>query len=275
MSSTLYVNVYHAGVGNHLFTIASAYGIARKYNKQLVVINRGNCIMDPHSKSRHEWLYDKLQLAKNAPRETRQVSEHPTRCCSTDPNVIREIETHQNDTIVLNGYLQCEAYFKEYYDDICNLFEIPRHLTKPYETFDTDSYFMHIRLGDYLSKHGKPVHFIDLSKYYVTCLNSLHNKLAKIYVFSNECLKKCIEIYPILQTITNRMVFIDEPDQLTTLRLMTMCSLGGICANSSFSWWGAYLNKNPNKEVYMPSRWTNNVSIQNDIPFSNALVISV
>jgi len=37
--------------------------------------------------------------------------------------------------------------------------------------------------------------------------------------------------------------------------MMSKCSKGGICANSSFSWWGAFLN--PNRTIIMPSRWFN------------------
>lgn len=272
---SLYINVYQAGIGNHLFTIASAYGLARKHHKQLVVID--TAMYDPHSRSNHDWLYDKLVLTKNVPRGILEVDEKPNRCCSIDPNVVHLVQSTEH--IRVKGYLQCEGYFKGYYDDICTLFEPPDQIIKnigtKYPTFETDSYFMHIRLGDYLSSHGKPAHFINLSHYYVKCLGRLHNQGAKIYVFSNECVDKCVHIYPILQTLKDRLVFINEPDQLTTLRLMTMCSLGGICANSSFSWWGAYLNKNPTKEVYMPSEWINNKHIHNDIYFPNVQVVSV
>jgi hypothetical protein len=38
---------------------------------------------------------------------------------------------------------------------------------------------------------------------------------------------------------------------------MSKCKKGGICANSSFSWWGSWLNKNESKKVFMPSEWVN------------------
>ena len=44
---------------------------------------------------------------------------------------------------------------------------------------------------------------------------------------------------------------IDEPE-LETLYLMSQCA-GGICANSSFSWWGAFLN--PHRKIVMPDKW--------------------
>jgi hypothetical protein len=44
-------------------------------------------------------------------------------------------------------------------------------------------------------------------------------------------------------------------DESVTLFLMSLCRLGGICSNSTFSWWGGYLNDSPEKRVYFPSEW--------------------
>ena len=54
---------------------------------------------------------------------------------------------------------------------------------------------------------------------------------------------------------------------------MSICN-GGIVANSSFSWWGGYLNKNHNK-ILMPSNWLNYDIYYKDIYFSNAKIIDV
>jgi hypothetical protein len=51
--------------------------------------------------------------------------------------------------------------------------------------------------------------------------------------------------------------FVDA-SELESLVLMSECK-AGICANSSFSWWGAYLN--PNRLICMPSKWFNNSGI--------------
>jgi len=53
-----------------------------------------------------------------------------------------------------------------------------------------------------------------------------------------------------LNSISYSFVFESEVD---SLYLMSQCGAGGICANSSYSWWGAYLN--PNRMIVMPSKW--------------------
>ena len=55
--------------------------------------------------------------------------------------------------------------------------------------------------------------------------------------------------------------FIKE-DEITTLAMMANCIRGGICANSSFSWWGAFLN--PNRTIVMPDKWFNDPNLRSD-----------
>jgi len=51
-----------------------------------------------------------------------------------------------------------------------------------------------------------------------------------------------------------------------------MCRKGGLCSNSSFSWWGSYLNTNPDKVVIMPKQWMANSDIF-DVWYEGTIII--
>ena len=46
-------------------------------------------------------------------------------------------------------------------------------------------------------------------------------------------------------------------DEIFGFYLMVRCFKGGICSNSTYSWWASWLNQNPHKTVFMPSKWIN------------------
>jgi hypothetical protein len=62
---------------------------------------------------------------------------------------------------------------------------------------------------------------------------------------------------PVLQRISH--TFVEEPDEVRALWTLARCRDGGICANSTFSWWGAYLN--PDRTIVLPSKWFNDPSM--------------
>ena len=74
---------------------------------------------------------------------------------------------------------------------------------------------------------------------------------AVFYVFSDD-IKYCKDV-----TYLTSFNFILDLDEIDSLYLMSMCTKGGICSNSSFSWWGGYLNDNNDKMVIYPNRWFN------------------
>ena len=88
--------------------------------------------------------------------------------------------------------------------------------------------------------------------YYLNSLNylkSITNSNFKIFVFSDD-IKWCEENFGFL----NNKTFISDNKDYEDLYLMSMCK-NNIIANSTFSWWGAWLNKNENKQVIIPSKW--------------------
>lgn len=127
-----------------------------------------------------------------------------------------------------------------------------------------DSISMHIRRGDYVSKkrYASVYNHLDFN-YYESALEYIAQYVKKpvIYVFSDDInwveknfnfknCKNCVEKGARVEFISHNQGEKSYED----LRLMSMCK-HNIIANSSFSWWGAYLNNNPQKIVVAPKKW--------------------
>ena len=126
----------------------------------------------------------------------------------------------------------------------------PPHVTCVLDASDIDfdkGFFLHTRFTDYTSL-GNCVPM----KYYKKCIQLLPEYISKIYVFSDDIPKAKDS----LQSIDSRnFIFITDLSEIVTLYSMARMKYGGICANSTFSWWGAWLNTSPHKLIYMPKPW--------------------
>ena len=149
------------------------------------------------------------------------------------------------------GYFQCEDYFAKYRKDLLNILKEPAIVTRALNTtdmqFDTGM-FLHVRTGDY-----GPLNRIIPKSYYKECLAQVPERVENVYVFSNHIddAKKMMDD----MTGGFKVHFVEHLDELETLYSMARMKYGGICANSSFSWWGAWLNTSPLKTIFMPKDW--------------------
>ena len=109
--------------------------------------------------------------------------------------------------------------------------------------------FMHIRRGDYLD--NPTYHFLTDISYYKKAVNLL-KPLKPIIITSND-----------INWVKNNEYFNDsryfeifDGDTVETLAMMSLCKEGAICANSTFSWWGAFLGAySERKPVIVPRKW--------------------
>jgi hypothetical protein len=131
------------------------------------------------------------------------------------------------------------------------------------ETESVDAAFLHIRGGDYVG-HG--VHHVPLDAYYETAVSRFSSDTL-FYVFTNDV--KFAKTHTVLRSIRHEFV---ECDEIEALGWMKRCKRGGICANSSFSWWGAVLDMN--RTLVIPSRWTNDLdwNAKSDYRFPGAII---
>jgi hypothetical protein len=80
----------------------------------------------------------------------------------------------------------------------------------------------------------------------------------------------CKETIPLELGLKDCVFF--EGDDYETLRMMVNCDLGGICANSTFSWWGSYLIDRE-KIVVFPKKWINNGHDNADIYYEGSIIL--
>ena len=117
---------------------------------------------------------------------------------------------------------------------------------------------LHIRRGDYLL-HKNYIGLCGVN-YYTEAINYVKDKYGtdiQFAIFSND-MPWCQEnIMPMIEEYDCTLVDWNKgKESYNDIRLMGYCRVN-IIANSSFSWWAAYLNQNEGKEVIAPAKWTN------------------
>lgn len=170
-----------------------------------------------------------------------------------DPNILNlKGEFH------LDGYWQSEKYFKDIEDIIREEITLKKPLGEKYSDLikninNSSSISIHIRRGDYLSEKISKIYETCSLNYYTLVIDKIKNfiKEPAFFVFSDDIVwvKDNLTI-PYPTTIVNG----DQAAEHEELFLMSLCK-HNIIANSSFSWWGAWLNQNPKKIIIGPKKW--------------------
>jgi hypothetical protein len=163
-----------------------------------------------------------------------------------------------NSDKYVKGYFQSEKYFLNIRETLLENFTFNKKKTNSTNKYIDqikkieNSCSIHIRRGDYVTNlETNQIHGICSLKYYEKGIQLIMKKYknVKFYIFSDDIswAKKNLKI--------TDSVFIDHkctPHE--DLYLMSICK-HNITANSSFSWWGAWLNKNKSKTVIAPTHW--------------------
>jgi len=164
-----------------------------------------------------------------------------------------------DDNSYLDGYFQCEKYFKDIREIILKQFTInqdisnyTKEIKNKIQNFQ-NSCSLHIRRGDFVNSTNINIHGACDIEYYKKAMKYLEEKVENInyFIFSDdiEWVKENLAI--------QNAIYIDSKEKRIPhedIYLMSLCK-NNIIANSSFSWWGAWLNQNEKKMVIAPKRW--------------------
>ena len=182
-----------------------------------------------------------------------------------------ELENIPQDAYLL-GYWQSEKYFKLIETTIRSDFSFKQKMSSKNqeiadEILKSNAVSIHIRRGDYLlNPAANKVHGLCSLEYYNKAIQYIVERVKNpsFFVFSDDIdwAKTNLNIsYPSVYVSHNQ-----GAESFNDMRLMSLCN-HNIIANSSFSWWGAWLNKNPKKFVVAPKRWFNaNLDVSDLLP---------
>jgi hypothetical protein len=244
------------GLGNQLFMIFNTIRYAREHNKLFWFKYTTSF---PNNTTRYPYwdtLFTHLRpFVKDQPYEQDTVYIKEGHLFST-PN-----------PVVLQGYFQRPHYFREYYDTIYSLIgfdEKKQGVLKKIGPADLNATSLHFRLGDY--KKYQQCHPILGYDYYKKSIERIVNDTQCthfLYFYEEE---DCDYVEATIQRLKDEFKATQQLDLTFTsskpfglddweeMLLMSMCK-HHIIANSTFSWWGAYLNANGSKKVIYPEKW--------------------
>ena len=247
---TIYVKI-NGRLGNNLFQAAVGYALAKETNQNFMMVYN-----EIHWEKEYISYLHPIEFISrnNIPRNIRVYSEWTGNNCFVFNNSLKDICS--SGDIFLDGWFQTEKYFKKYLPDLKKMF-LKR------EVKEIDGYFIHVRRGDYVNDKRFDICSVDYYK-----LSLEHFPKNKTFYIVSDDIEYC-KTLAIFQDLKNKEFV--TLDTLDTLHLMAGCR-GGICANSSFSWWGAYLGRR--EIVTMPRKWINNGNETPDVYHENAKIIN-
>lgn len=230
------------GLGNYLFQIAATYAYGIEHNKiptfnPLSAIRVHKPIMEYRAN-----ILSRINLTENL--NYNGYTRYTEKAFSYD-----EIPSIDGN-VILDGYFQSEKYFSKYEKQIKDLFAPTQEILDEIESkfgniLNQDTCSIHVRRGDY----------VKLAQHHPPCSNEYYDKAikeipegVKFLVFSDDT-EWCRENFK-----EDKFIVIDGNNDIVDLYLMVKCK-HNIIANSSFSWWGAWLNDNNGKIVVSPVTW--------------------
>lgn len=241
------------GLCNQLFQIAATHALALR-NNDISVFDLNNCYtpnqgytsikykdsifskinnVDLGSDFINRMMYDELNKIYNEPNFSYTNIDYIEGMC-------------------LVGYFQSEKYFIDFKEEIINLFTISdedkikiKKFFSWYRLLDKPITSVHIRRGDYL-KHPN-FHPVCSVEYFNKAIKEIGDSY---FVFVSDDMNWVKKTF----NGNNNYVYSEFNDEILDLTLMVLCD-NNIISNSSFSWWGAYLNPNTDKKIIAPKKW--------------------
>lgn len=285
------------GLGNQLFQYAAGLALSISKDTELKIdISKYQNMVSGEETPRHLGVDDFLITASVASNDEILAFKYPYGIISKFGRIIEQkilrryyVDWHpevlsKSGNIYLEGYFQTEKYFLNQIDSILKEFTLKPELYADIQKIiqevecQPSSASIHIRRGDYVAdaKTSK-YHLICDIDYYQRAIALLEKKVPNLHLFVFSDDVRWVKEHLIL---SSRVTYVSPEDVCRgrykpsqELVLMSKCQ-HHIISNSSFSWWGAYLNRSPKKIVLAPNVWSKrsvaqpNILPDSWVPFS-------
>lgn len=256
----------YGGLGNQLFQLACGIALSRQLNSEILLDctwyrkkNKFNTprkcsIKDYKTSIRDANILDRIKLFPNKfvfKNFIYKTIEEKKPYYHFDKSIFKNYKN-----IYLDGYWQSYKYFSDVSDVIRDIFcdytvNFAEKIPLKFEIENTNSISLHVRRGDYIDPNNG-MHLLDMN-YYNQSINYV-NSLVKnphYFIFTDDM--DWVRKHFRLENSTIVESFPVE-DPRIDLHLMSKCK-HNIIANSTYSWWGAWLNRNSGKIVISPKNW--------------------
>lgn len=238
--------ILQGGMANQMFQFAFGLAQARRLNTDLIL--------------------DATRLGGNRPFNLGQWSLTSLKLTTRQEPTIIEHGMNYNpylydlvkDGDVLQGYWQNEKYLIMVEEELRKIFVPFAPLSERAKQMQAQitgypqSTFIHVRRGDYLKEPHKSFHGVLDHNYYGHAIQQLYSNLddaePKFFIFSDD-IEGC------KQRLSPHWEYVESGREAEDIYLMSLCH-NAIIANSSFSWWGAWLGDTQlNRTIIAPEKW--------------------
>lgn len=244
-------------LGNQMFQYASLVGIAKNMGYEHCIPDHSNAtwfhrydnknIITVYHQLQHIFKLDHLN-GRFGLIDGYEIDVHQHEFCE-------ELFNECPDNSSLHGHFESYKYFENADEEIRKDYSFKDQILEPalnfHTKYKTDSpVCINIRRGDFIK--FQKYHAVCTEKYYFDCIEKLG--VDRQYLIISDDIDWCKKIF-----VGNNFIFNDEVRDEISKAHFDMC-IGSLCsdfiiANSTFSWWMAYLSNNKNKKVYMPYPW--------------------
>ena len=255
------------GLGNQMFQYATARAAADRLGVELLLDLRG---MSTYRVSPYRLDRFAIRARPALPSEVRRWPKWARLGARLSPRVaaglgmLSETQLTFNpkverlgDNMLLDGYFQSERYFSAIAPALRREFVPREQLSAAAQALAIsaeapDSVMIHVRRGDYVHNHkARAVHGLCSMAYYESAMTAIKAKVPnpRFFIFSDDLAWTRQNLH-----VTGDSIWVSGNPAEVDLYLMSKCH-HHIIANSTFSWWGAWLGEKPGSFIVAPTPW--------------------